>query len=102
MNCLIILLLLAFGGCQNGCGCGCGGSARNDNNCCGNDRGRDNDCSCRVESHVPRDPRMSEEEKCDRRQGGPVAWNEGREGREGRHNNYPSISGDESCGCDAN
>lgn len=98
MNCLIILLLLACGGCQNGCGCGCGRSARNDNNCCRDDRGRDNDCSCRVESRVPRGPRMSEEEKCDHRQGGPVAWNEG---REGRHNNYPSISGDESCGCDA-
>ena len=99
MNCLIILLLLACGGCQNGWGCGCG-TARNDNNCCRDDRdrGRDNDRSGRVEGRVPRCPRMSEEEKGDRRQGEPIAWNEG---REGRHNNYPSISGDESCGCDA-
>lgn len=99
MNCLIILLLLACGGCQNGWGCGCGrGIACNDNTCCRDERERDKGCSHNVESCGPRCPRMSEEDECDCRQGGPAAWNEG---REGRHNNYPSISGEDSCGCDA-
>lgn len=95
MNCLIILLLLACGGCQNRCGCG---TARNDNSCCRESRDRENDCPCRDEERgSDRRPRMPKGDECDCRQGGPAAWNEG---REGRHNSYPSISGDESCGCD--
>lgn len=100
MNCLIILLLLACGGFQNGCGCGCGcGSTRNDNSCRRDDKDRGGDCSRRGEERgSERRPRMPEREEHGCRQGGPAAWNEG---REGRHNNYPGISSDESCGCDA-
>lgn len=96
MNCLIILLLLACGGNGWGCGCGC---ARNVNGGCRDGRDRSGDCSCRGEERgSDRRPRMPERDECDCRHGGPAAWNEG---REGRRNNYPGISGDESCGCDA-
>lgn len=103
MNCLIILLLLACGGCQNSWGgCGCG---RSGNNCC--QRNRDCDCDCDCDDSCPRMgegrgqvrcPGMPEEHDHhdhhdhhdDCRQGGPAAWN-----------NFPSISSGESCGCDA-
>ncbi|MDE7222778.1 MAG: hypothetical protein K2O34_03220 [Acetatifactor sp.] len=98
MNCLIILLLLACGGCQNGWG-GCGCARSNDNVCCRNDRDCCGDCACRGDSRSSeRCPGVPERDECDHRHGGPAAWNEG---REGRHNSYPSISSDESCGCDA-
>lgn len=103
MNCLIILLLLACGGCQNSWGgsCGCGGGC---NNCCPRNRDCDNDCPCVREDRGPaRCPVMHEEHDChdhhdhhdhhddhDCKQGGPSAWN-----------NFPSISGGETCGCDA-
>ncbi len=100
MNCLIILLLLACGGCRNGQSCGCG-NMRSGNACCQRDDDRDNDCPCMGEGRggSVRCPGNNEEHEHhehhdhhdhDRRQGGPAAWN-----------SFPSISGGESCGCDA-
>ena len=96
MNCLIILLLLACGGCRNGQSCGCG-NMRSGNACCQRDEDRDNDCPCRGEGRESvRCPGNSEEHDHhdqhdhDRRQGGPAAWN-----------SFPSISGGDNCGCDA-
>lgn len=94
MNCLIILLLLSCGGFRNGWGRG--------NTCCQRDRDRDDDCPCGGEGRgsvrCPGDSDEHDHHDHDRRQGGPTAWSEG---REGRRNNYPSISSDETCGCDA-
>lgn len=98
MNCLIILLLLACGGCCGGqSGCGCTG---NGNRSYQRDADRGGDCPCAGEGRGamrrPGDP--DEHDGHDHRMGGPAAWNEG---REGRHGGYPSISGGETCGCDA-
>lgn len=108
MNCLIILLLLACGG---GFGCGCGNMERG-NMCCQRRRDREDDCPCSEDRGPVRCPQVpGDHDCCDRhdhdrhdhdcddhhdhhdregRQGGPAAWN-----------NFPSISGGETCGCDA-
>lgn len=86
MNCLIILLLLFCGGCQNGCGC---------NNCGGRDRKED--CACGESRGAERHQRAFERGDRECEQGEPAAW---RESREGKRSSYPSISGGDTCGCD--
>ncbi|MBO5283920.1 MAG: hypothetical protein J6B43_12515 [Lachnospiraceae bacterium] len=109
MNCLIILLLLFCGGCQNNCGCNnCGGNigGGSEEGCrekeherprCQEGRDRDEDCACGENRGAARHQRSSERGDRDCEQGEPAAW---REGREGKRSSYPSISGCETCGCD--
>lgn len=100
MNCLIILLLLACGGWRGGQNCGCGCTEMgNGDMCCQRGTDRGGDCPCAGEGRGSMRRSKDPDDDChDHRMGGPAAWNEG---REGRHGSYPSISGGETCGCDA-